>query len=164
MRIFSRAVVLAAGTLCVAAVSSSAFAGGTTRIETRPFYGAVVTEEEGVRVFRPLPPTERVIINPGGRTPLSLGFNETHVTEENHNYNYNQASSDDNTGVTTGGHYYGGHRLGHGRHGKRGHGPPASWWRQWQAGIRCARRPSLRRVCRCRHSDLLIRERGSTVK
>ena len=36
---------------------SAAFAEAvTTRIETRPFYGATVTLEEGVRVFRPLPP------------------------------------------------------------------------------------------------------------
>ena len=43
--------------------------GYTTRIETRPFYGAVVTLEEGVRVFRPLPVERQVIINPGGQTP-----------------------------------------------------------------------------------------------
>ena len=28
--------------------------------------------EEGVRVFRPLPPHDRVIINPGNATPLYL--------------------------------------------------------------------------------------------
>jgi hypothetical protein len=44
----------------------------TTRIETRPFYGATVTLEEGVRVFRPLPPHGHVIINPGNRTFLNL--------------------------------------------------------------------------------------------
>ena len=55
----------------------------TTRIETRPFYGATVTLEEGVRVFRPLPRHDRVIINPGGKTPLSLGFGESC------NYSYN---------------------------------------------------------------------------
>ena len=48
----------------------------TTRIETRPFYGATVTLEEGVRVFRPLPRHDRVIINPGGQTPLSLSYSE----------------------------------------------------------------------------------------
>ena len=36
----------------------------TTRIEPRPFYGATVTIEAGVRVFRPLPPHDRVIIDP----------------------------------------------------------------------------------------------------
>jgi hypothetical protein len=61
----------------------------TTRIETRPFYGAVVTLEEGVRVFRPLPPERQVIINPGGQTPLSLGFNETNVYEHRNVYNHN---------------------------------------------------------------------------
>jgi hypothetical protein len=67
--------ILTAASFCSAA--SLAFAdAATTRIETRPFYGATVTLEEGVRVFRPLPRHDRVIINPGGRTPLSLGINE----------------------------------------------------------------------------------------
>jgi hypothetical protein len=44
----------------------------TTRIEPRPFYGAVVTMEKGVRVFRPLPPHDRVIINPGNATPVGI--------------------------------------------------------------------------------------------
>ena len=47
----------------------------TTRIETRPFYGATVTLEEGVRVFRPLPRHDRVIINPGADA-TSLGYIE----------------------------------------------------------------------------------------
>jgi|LNFM01.1.fsa_nt_gb hypothetical protein len=63
----------------VAAQSAS-----TTRIETRPFYGATVTLEEGVRVFRPLPSHDRVIINPGGATPLHLSFEEKR--HETHNY------------------------------------------------------------------------------
>ena len=67
--------VLTVAGVCFAA--SAAFAEGLTRIETRPFYGATVTLEEGVRVFRPLPRHERVIINPNGQTPLSLSFNET---------------------------------------------------------------------------------------
>jgi hypothetical protein len=49
-----------------------------TRIETKPFYGAVVTIEEGVRVYRPLPSTSHMIINPGGRTPVNLSINEYH--------------------------------------------------------------------------------------
>lgn len=57
----------------------------TTRIETRPFYGAVVTIEEGVRVFRALPPDRQVIINPN-RTPLVLGFNETTVYDQRSGY------------------------------------------------------------------------------
>ena len=44
----------------------------TTRVEPRPFYGATVTIEAGVRVFRPLPRHDRVIINPGNGTPLTL--------------------------------------------------------------------------------------------
>jgi hypothetical protein len=44
----------------------------TTRIEPRPFYGATVTLEEGVRVFRPLPRHDRVIINPAGSAAVSM--------------------------------------------------------------------------------------------
>ena len=58
----------------------------TTRIETRPFYGATVTLEHGVRVFRPLPPHNKVIINPNGATPLSLGLSEHHSVSHNNYY------------------------------------------------------------------------------
>jgi len=63
----------------------------TTRIEPQPFYGATVTIESGVRVFRPLPTTRQVIVNPGGLTPLNLGYYDTRVTEQSTstNYNYN---------------------------------------------------------------------------
>lgn len=63
----------------------------TTRIETRAFYGATVTLEAGVRVFRPLPPHSKVIINPGGATPLHVGHEEYRATT--HNYNYNSGDS-----------------------------------------------------------------------
>src|SRR5690606_4229650 len=66
--------------------TASAGDARTTRIETRPFYGATVTLEEGVRVFRPLPRHERVIINPGGRTPLNLTY------EEHRSYSYSRES------------------------------------------------------------------------
>lgn len=55
----------------------------TTRIETRPYYGAVVTVEEGVRVFRPVPPTQHMIINPGGLTPLMLGIDNRPLINQN---------------------------------------------------------------------------------
>jgi hypothetical protein len=61
------ALVLAGVGLAFA--SLPAVAQSTTRIETRPFYGATVTIEEGVRVFRPLP---RVMINPDGKAPFSF--------------------------------------------------------------------------------------------
>ena len=71
---FAKLMTLAAVTAVLA--PSAQAQGYTTRIETRPFYGAVVTLEEGVRVFRPLPPTRHVIINPGGRTPIELNFGD----------------------------------------------------------------------------------------
>lgn len=47
-----------------------------TRVEPRPFYGATITIEEGVRVFRPLPPTQQIIINPS-QSPLNISTNTT---------------------------------------------------------------------------------------
>lgn len=41
-----------------------ALAQTTTRVEPRPFYGATVTLEKGVRVWRPLPPHREIIIDP----------------------------------------------------------------------------------------------------
>ena len=75
--------------------------GYTTRIEPRPFYGATVTLEEGVRVIRPLPPERQVIINPGNATPLSLGFNDTHVYENRmvRNYNYSDGANSNASAV-----------------------------------------------------------------
>ncbi len=66
--------------LLTAGASAAAAAASLTRIETRPFYGATVTIEEGVRVFRPLPPHRQIIINPDGKTPLNLTFEERNVT------------------------------------------------------------------------------------
>jgi len=61
----------------VAANIAPASAQSTVRIEPRPFYGATVTMEEGVRVFRPLPPHDRVIINPGNATPINIDVGDT---------------------------------------------------------------------------------------
>lgn len=121
--------LLAAAATALAAMPAAA--QSTTRIETRPFYGATVTLESGVRVFRPLPPDEHVIINPEGRTPLSLGFNETNVYERRdiRNYNYNQSDAS-GPRYTTGGYFgpgfydyrYGGQWRGRHRDGPRVNG------------------------------------------
>jgi hypothetical protein len=51
--------------LSFATFSTAALADAvTTRIETRPYYGAIVTIEQGVRVWRALPPHDRIIIVP----------------------------------------------------------------------------------------------------
>ncbi len=80
--------------LLIASVALGAFpianatAQSTTRIETKPSYGAIVTIENGVKVYRVLPPHDRIIMNPEGKTPLHLGYEQVTVTERNHNYNY----------------------------------------------------------------------------
>lgn len=109
---------LTAASLCAAAPAAFAEAA-TTRIETRPFYGATVTLEEGVRVFRPLPRHDRVIINPGGQAPVSLGYYESR------NYSLNQYTGPGYSG-DNGPAYYGSYGnvlpRRHHHHGS-GHGP-----------------------------------------
>lgn len=97
---------LAAAFIAVAALALSVSGANaqsyTTRIEPRPFYGATVTLEEGVRVIRPLPPERHVIINPDNATPLALGFHETRVYENRtiRNYNYNENGSSSGSGYS----------------------------------------------------------------
>lgn len=110
----------------LATTAASAQDASTTRIETRPFYGATVTIESGVRVFRPLPSHDRVIINPGGKTPLYLGYEDQRSTSKNYNYNYNQATSQPVLGAdgypiwTGAGAFVGRRHDGRGHHGGRG--------------------------------------------
>ena len=117
----TRALLLAAAAVAATiATAGSAFAQASTiRIEPRPYYGATITLEQGVRVWRSLPPTKYVIINPNNRTPLNLNLAE---------YNENRASENrsyDNTGAAApgtadDGSYYGGRYVG-GRFNRRDH-------------------------------------------
>jgi hypothetical protein len=72
MRLFGSLFLLAFGLVSLVQAGNP----HTTRIETRPYYGAVVTIEHGVRVYRPVPPTQHLIINPEGATPLQLNVGE----------------------------------------------------------------------------------------
>ncbi len=113
-----------AAAMAALVLPASAQDARTTRIETRPFYGATVTFEQGVRVFRTLPSHDRVIINPGGRTSLNLSIEEHRSTS--HNYNYDRVvpvpvpSADGSAGayLPYGPRIHGGHRGG--PHGGRG--------------------------------------------
>jgi hypothetical protein len=73
VRYFGLAALLTMASSALPALASESF---TTRIEPRPIYGASVTVEEGVRVFRPLPPHKHVVINPDNKTPVGLIFSE----------------------------------------------------------------------------------------
>jgi hypothetical protein len=63
------------------AVQPALAQSSTTQIEARPTYGATVTFEEGVRVFRPLPGNRHVIVNPN-RTPLILDVGEDRTVNQ----------------------------------------------------------------------------------
>ena len=68
----TRSILL--GMAATSLIATSAFAQDASliRVEPRPYYGATITIEEGVRVFRPLPKTRTMVINPGQKTPLHL--------------------------------------------------------------------------------------------
>lgn len=95
----------------------------TTRIETRAFYGATVTLEHGVRVYRALPAHDRVIINPGGRTPVSLGIEEHRSTINHHYYDSGrgraEASSAPVYGPGVGGYFVPRHKAHSHKHSGR---------------------------------------------
>lgn len=71
-----RRLLIAAVFAVAGATSATAYDGGLVRIEPRPYYGAVVTVEQGVRVYRPLPTQNLMIINPN-QTPVNISFSRT---------------------------------------------------------------------------------------
>jgi hypothetical protein len=74
-----RTLAACAAAFFLAAPAAVAGDAGTTRILPYNAYGATVTVEQGVRVFRPLPADNHVIVNPGNRTPMSLNVYEPGV-------------------------------------------------------------------------------------
>ncbi len=72
-------ILTSAAALVLITASASAEEPTTTRILPYNAYGATVTVEQGVRVFRPLPADGHVIVNPANRTPLSLNVYEPGV-------------------------------------------------------------------------------------
>lgn len=113
--------MLAALTAAVILAPVAASAGGaqTTRIETRPFYGATVTVEEGVRVFRPLPPHRHVIINPHGAAAVNLTIEDRKIIKRNYHYGV-RASGGDYDGYR-GAPAYGAYGSTYGDNRRRGH-------------------------------------------
>ena len=107
-------------------VPAAATDATTTRIEPRVFYGATVTLEEGVRVFRALPPHKQVIINPDSKAPVNLSFNET----VEHKYNYQKVEQQAAPDVVA--PMYGGSALPYGYYGYYGGRP--NWHGQQRAG------------------------------
>lgn len=72
----ARMIALSAAALLFSLAPACAEEASTTRILPYNAYGATVTIEQGVRVFRPLPADGHVIVNPGNRTPLSVNVYE----------------------------------------------------------------------------------------
>ena len=68
------AATITSASLATLAAPALAIDSYATRIEPRAVYGATVTIEEGVRVYRPIPSEQHVIVNPGGSTPLNLNY------------------------------------------------------------------------------------------
>ncbi|MBS0232658.1 MAG: hypothetical protein JSR99_04145 [Proteobacteria bacterium] len=134
-RTFSHLLSLPIGALVLAIFAGAAGAESfTTRIETKPYYGAIVTLEHGVRVYRPLPPDRQVIINPD-RVPLNLSYSDTRV------YSYRAGANYAGRGVAGAGFYDDGDGIYYapvgGPFGNRGrfHGPGRGHVFQWHPGF-----------------------------
>ncbi len=91
MRSIGQLIAIAAALVGSSVLAGSAASQETIRIETRPYYGAVVTIESGVRVFRPLPRTSKVIINPHGQANVAVNVNDSRGSgSSNRNVNINR--------------------------------------------------------------------------
>lgn len=69
----------------LAATSADAGKASLVRIEPRPYYGAVVTIEQGVRVWRALPRTQHMVINPTG-APVNVNITDIRETITHRSY------------------------------------------------------------------------------
>lgn len=76
------ATILLAGVLSVG--SAAAKEAKTIRIEPRAWQGATISLEAGVRVYRPLPRTTHVIVNPN-KTPVNLTIKDVNKRITNTN-------------------------------------------------------------------------------
>jgi hypothetical protein len=114
-----RRVAPVVGLLLLAAAGPAQADAVTTRIETRPYYGAIVTVEQGVRVWRALPPHDRIIIVPESAKNVKVhihagGAQNAPPATFNSSVNINQ-SSQTSHGDGHGG--YGAYGYGAGPHG-----------------------------------------------
>jgi hypothetical protein len=92
----------------------------TIRIVPRAVYGATVSIESGVRVFRPIPATSHMIVNPN-RTPLNLTIKD--VTKRVHKtVNHFGQGRTEAAGYNSAGGFYIPPRSRAGRHGGKRHG------------------------------------------
>ncbi len=90
--------------LLTAVAGARASDAKTIRVEPRAFYGATITLESGVRVFRPLPSASHVIINPN-KTPVNINVEDvTKRIESTSHHHYHGAP-----GVVGGGRVVGGY-------------------------------------------------------
>ncbi len=116
-----RTLIAAALSVSAAAVTPVLAQSSTIRIEPRPYYGAVVTLEQGVRVWRPLPPTSHMIINPTG-APVHVNVTDVRETVNHTGPAYappGQASAYGYPGYGAAGYFAG--RRGFPRHQVRQH-------------------------------------------
>ncbi|MES0812033.1 hypothetical protein ABLO27_21280 [Roseibium sp. SCPC15] len=79
MKMVFKTLLAATGLIAILGTAAQA-ESSTVRILHNEPYGAIVTKEAGVLVFRAVPPTRKVIVNPGGKTPLDLKFTEVRET------------------------------------------------------------------------------------
>lgn len=90
--------------ILVASAGAQAGDAKTIRIEPRAFYGATISLESGVRVFRPLPSASHVIINPN-KTPVNINVEDVTKRIESTSHHHYHGTP----GVVGGGRVVGGY-------------------------------------------------------
>lgn len=69
-----------AAALLLTATVAEARDGHTTRVVRGDVYGATITVEEGVRMFRPLPSDRHVIVKPEGSGEVEIEIREYNMS------------------------------------------------------------------------------------
>lgn len=87
--------------------ASPADAGNSSlvRIEPRPYYGAVVTIEQGVRVWRSLPRTQHMVINPTN-APVNVNITDIRETVTHRGHGGDHAPVGSHYAPSSNGGYY----------------------------------------------------------
>ena len=75
-----RVLSASAAALLLTAAVAEARDGHTTRVVRGDVYGATITVEEGVRVFRPLPSDRHVIVKPDGEDDVEIEVREYNIS------------------------------------------------------------------------------------
>lgn len=83
-----KSLPLLAAAAFLASASAASAEPSTVRIVTKPYTSAIVTIEQGVRVWRALPRTTLVIMTPHAHTPVAIDVGVYGERQRHHHHYY----------------------------------------------------------------------------